>query len=125
MVVPGVRSVLAASLALVVCRNVWCMSTDAGMHQHGTPKAELAQNGVKSVFVSLVHLYSACLLLHTFSDLCLFQAAAGGPSSRGEAGGKKSSDPNEFWWDVAGWVVLATIIVGAVAVARSSSGAKA
>eukprot|EP00877_Chromochloris_zofingiensis_P001101 jgi/Chrzof1/10992/Cz05g19250.t1 len=53
------------------------------------------------------------------------RAAAGGPSSRGEAGGKKSSDPNEFWWDVAGWVVLATIIVGAVAVARSSSGAKA
>ena len=42
-------------------------------------------------------------------------AAAGGGASGGAPGG------NDFWWDVAGWVLLATCIVGAMALARNSA----
>jgi hypothetical protein len=43
----------------------------------------------------------------------------GGGGSGG--GGKKAAEPNEFWWDVAGWVTLGAIIVGVMAFSRGSS----
>jgi hypothetical protein len=44
----------------------------------------------------------------------------GGGSSGGARGGRGGPEPNEFWWDVAGWVTLGALIVGVMVLGRSS-----
>jgi hypothetical protein len=54
----------------------------------------------------------------------MLQAQAAGAVSGGGSG-KKNGEPNEFWWDVAGWVTLGAIIVGVLMLSKGSSPPKA
>jgi hypothetical protein len=54
----------------------------------------------------------------------VLQAQAAGAVSGGGSG-KKGGEPNEFWWDVAGWVTLGAIIVGVLMLSKGSSPPKA
>lgn len=39
----------------------------------------------------------------------------------GDSSGKEEASPNEFWWDVAGWALLAGVVVGVLVLAKGAA----
>lgn len=52
-------------------------------------------------------------------------ASSSGYGGGGSGGSKKKPSSSDFWWDVAGWVTLGALLVGAMVYARSSAAAAA
>jgi hypothetical protein len=57
--------------------------------------------------------------------LCFVPQAQAAGAVSGGGSSKKGGEPNEFWWDVAGWVTLGAIIVGVLMLSKGSSPPKA